>query len=220
MIGVVVAVALGMCYLFLFLTRTPSPKVVPYSDLVTSLQGGEVTRVVFEEESRRIYYNTNSWNVEKDQISEDKSLVSNGQDGDVVDSVETSGVARRHGVTDLNVFRKLMRIQASKPKWEYSTRKIDNDESYLLSLMRDKGTTYSSSPRSLLWLIRSVVATVLVFWPLPLFMWFLRRQLSDANGPPKKRRSSDSMVRFDDVEGVDTAKVELMEVTYIDSPSI
>lgn len=211
-IGVVVAVALGMCYLFLFLTRTPSPKVVPYSDLVTSLQGGEVTRVVFEEESRRIYYNTNSWNVEKDQISEDKSLVSNAQDGDVVDSVETSGVARRQGVTDLNVFRKLMRIQASKPKWEYSTRKIDNDESYLLSLMRDKGTTYSSSPRSLLWLIRSVVATVLVFWPLPLFMWFLRRQLSDANGPTKKRRSSDSMVRFDDVEGVDTAKVELMEI--------
>ncbi|KAG5535284.1 hypothetical protein RHGRI_023159 [Rhododendron griersonianum] len=210
-IGVIVAVALGLCYSFLFLTRTPSPKVVPYSDLVTSLQSGEVTRVMFEEESRRIYYNTNSWRVEKDQISEDKSLV-NAQDGNVVDSVETGGVGRRQGVTVLNVFRKLMRVQASNPKWEYSTRKIDHDESYLLSLMRDTGITYSSSPRSLIWLVRSIVATVLVFWPLPLFMWFLRRQLSDANSHVKKRTSSDSMVTFDDVEGVDTAKVELMEI--------
>lgn len=210
-IGVIVAVALGLCYSFLFLTRTPSPKVVPYSDLVTSLQSGEVTRVMFEEESRRIYYNTNSWRVEKDQISEDKSLV-NAQDGNVVDSVETGGVGRRQGVTVLNVFRKLMRVQASNPKWEYSTRKIDHDESYLLSLMRDTGITYSSAPRSLIWLVRSIVATVLVFWPLPLFMWFLRRQLSDANSHVKKRTSSDSMVTFDDVEGVDTAKVELMEI--------
>lgn len=218
-IGVIVAVALGLCYSFLFLTRTPSPKVVPYSDLVTSLQSGEVTRVVFEEESRRIYYNTNSWRVEKDQISEDKSLV-NAQDGNVVDSVETGGVGRRQGVTVLNVFRKLMRVQASNPKWEYSTRKIDHDESYLLSLMRDTGITYSSAPRSLIWLVRSIVATVLVFWPLPLFMWFLRRQLSDANSHVKKRMPSDSMVTFDDVEGVDTAKVELMEVRYIDLPYI
>lgn len=218
-IGVIVAVALGLCYSFLFLTRTPSPKVVPYSDLVTSLQSGEVTRVMFEEESRRIYYNTNSWRVEKDQISEDKSLV-NAQDGNVVDSVETGGVGRRQGVTVLNVFRKLMRVQASNPKWEYSTRKIDHDESYLLSLMRDTGITYSSAPRSLIWLVRSIVATVLVFWPLPLFMWFLRRQLSDANSHVKKRTSSDSMVTFDDVEGVDTAKVELVEVRYIDLPYI
>ncbi|XP_058226219.1 probable inactive ATP-dependent zinc metalloprotease FTSHI 3, chloroplastic [Rhododendron vialii] len=210
-IGVIVAVALGLCYSFLFLTRTPSPKVVPYSDLVTSLQSGEVTRVMFEEESRRIYYNTNSWRVEKDQISEDKSLV-NAQDGNVVDSVETGGVGRRQGVTVLNVFRKLMRVQASNPKWEYSTRKIDHDEIYLLSLMRDTGITYSSAPRSLIWLVRSIVATVLVFWPLPLFMWFLRRQLSDANSHVRKRTSSDSMVTFDDVEGVDTAKVELMEI--------
>ncbi|KAI8541838.1 hypothetical protein RHMOL_Rhmol08G0092700 [Rhododendron molle] len=210
-IGVIVAVALGLCYFFLFLTRTPSPKVVPYSDLVTSLQSGEVTRVMFEEESRRIYYNTNSWRVEKDQISEDKSLV-NAEDGNVVDSVETGGIGRRQGETVLNVFRKLMRVQASNPKWEYSTRKIDHDESYLLSLMRDTGITYSSAPRSLIWLVRSTVATVLVFWPLPLFMWFLRRQLSDANSHVKKRTSSDSMVTFDDVEGVDTAKVELIEI--------
>ncbi|KAF7136423.1 hypothetical protein RHSIM_Rhsim08G0080800 [Rhododendron simsii] len=210
-IGVIVAVALGLCYSFLFLTRTPSPKVVPYSELVTSLQSGEVTRVMFEEESRRIYYNTNSWSVEKDKMSEGKSLV-NAQDGNVVDAVETRGIGRRQGVTVLNVFRKLMRIQASNPKWEYSTRKIDHDESYLLSLMRDTGITYGSAPRSLLWLARSIVATVLVFWPLPLFMWFLRRQLSDANSPVKRRTSSDSMVTFDDVEGVDTAKVELMEI--------
>lgn len=215
--GVIVAVALGLCYSFLFLTRAQPPRVVPYSDLVTSLQSGEVTRVMFEEESRRIYYNTDSWSVEKDAISEDKSPVY-AQDGNVVDSVGTGRVGRRQGVTVLNVFRKLMRIQASNPKWEYSTRKIDHDESYLLSLMRDMGVRYSSAPQSLLWLVRSIVATVLVFWPLPLFMWYLRRQLFDANSHVKKQTSSDSMVTFDDVEGIDTAKVELMEVRYIDLP--
>ncbi|KAL6994033.1 hypothetical protein U1Q18_012140 [Sarracenia purpurea var. burkii] len=38
-----ISVALGLCYLFLKLTAVPTPKVVPYSDLVTSLQNGTVT---------------------------------------------------------------------------------------------------------------------------------------------------------------------------------
>ncbi|KAL7190673.1 hypothetical protein ACSBR2_022864 [Camellia fascicularis] len=209
-----ISVALGMCYLLLKLTAMPSLKVVPYSDLIMSLQNGIVTKVLFEEGSRRIYYNTDSLSVEKTQISEDKSLESNVQDENVVDTAESSDdVVRNRRITGSNMLKKLMRTQASTPLWKYSTRKIDHDESYLLSLMREKGTTYSSAPQSLLMSMRSVLITVLSLWiPLTPLMWLLYRQLSAANSPARKRRPSNQMVSFEDVEGVDTAKVELMEI--------
>lgn len=209
-----ISVALGMCYLLLKLTAMPSPKVVPYSDLIMSLQNGIVTKVLFEEGSRRIYYNTDSLSVEKTQISEDKSLESNVQDENVVDTAESSDdVVRNRGITGSNMLKKLMRTQASTPLWKYSTRKIDHDESYLLSLMREKGTTYSSAPQSLLMSMRSILITVLSLWiPLTPLMWLLYRQLSAANSPARKRRPSNQLVSFEDVEGVDTAKVELMEI--------
>ncbi|KAL7221507.1 hypothetical protein ACSBR1_023459 [Camellia fascicularis] len=209
-----ISVALGMCYLLLKLTAMPSLKVVPYSDLIMSLQNGIVTKVLFEEGSRRIYYNTDSLSVKKTQISEDKSLESNVQDENVVDTAESSDdVVRNRGITGSNMLKKLMRTQASTPLWKYSTRKIDHDESYLLSLMREKGTTYSSAPQSLLMSMRSVLITVLSLWiPLTPLMWLLYRQLSAANSPARKRRPSNQMVSFEDVEGVDTAKVELMEI--------
>ncbi|KAI8019525.1 hypothetical protein LOK49_LG04G03335 [Camellia lanceoleosa] len=209
-----ISVAVGMCYLLLKLTAMPSPKVVPYSDLIMSLQNGIVTKVLFEEGSRRIYYNTDSLSVEKTQISEDKSLESNVQDENVVDTAESSDdVVRNRGITGSNMLKKLMRTQASTPLWKYSTRKIDHDESYLLSLMREKGTTYSSAPQSLLMSMRSILITVLSLWiPLTPLMWLLYRQLSAANSPARKRRPMNQMVSFEDVEGVDTAKVELMEI--------
>ncbi|CAL5325969.1 unnamed protein product [Camellia sinensis] len=208
-----ISVALGMCYLLLKLTAMPSPKVVPYSDLIMSLQNGIVTKVLFEEGSRRIYYNTDSLSVEKTQISEDKSLESNVQDENVVDTAESSDdFVRNGGITGSNMLKKLTRTQASTPLWKYSTRKIDHDESYLLSLMREKGTTYSSAPQSLLMSMRSILITVLSLWiPLTPLMWLLYRQLSAANSPARKRRPINQMVSFEDVEGVDTAKVELME---------
>ncbi|THG01019.1 probable inactive ATP-dependent zinc metalloprotease FTSHI 3, chloroplastic [Camellia sinensis] len=209
-----ISVALGMCYLLLKLTAMPSPKVVPYSDLIMSLQNGIVTKVLFEEGSRRIYYNTDSLSVEKTQISEDKSLESNVQDENVVDTAESSDdFVRNGGITGSNMLKKLTRTQASTPLWKYSTRKIDHDESYLLSLMREKGTTYSSAPQSLLMSMRSILITVLSLWiPLTPLMWLLYRQLSAANSPARKRRPINQMVSFEDVEGVDTAKVELMEI--------
>ncbi|PSS35057.1 Inactive ATP-dependent zinc metalloprotease FTSHI 3 like [Actinidia chinensis var. chinensis] len=208
-----ISVALGLCYLFLKLTAMPSPKVVPYSDLITSLQNGSVTKVLFEEGSRRIYYNTNLYSVAKTPITEDETVVSNDQDGNMVDSVASGDVVSKQVPTGSNVFRKLMRSRASNPLWEYSTRKIDHDESYLLTLMREKGTIYSSAPQSVFRAIRSILITVLSLWiPLTPLMWLLYRQLSAANSPARKRRSSNQIVGFDDVEGVDAAKVELMEI--------
>ncbi|KAA8530517.1 hypothetical protein F0562_005226 [Nyssa sinensis] len=208
-----VSIILGLCFLFLKLTAMPSPKVVPYSDLIMNLQNGTVTRVLFEEGSRRIYYNANLCSVENTQTSEDNSLARDVQNENPIDTVASSGGVRNHQFMGVNVLRKLTRTQASTPAWEYSTRKIDHDESYLLSLMREKGTTYSSAPQSILMSMRSILITVLSLWiPLTPLMWLLYRQLSAGNSPTRKRRASNQMVSFNDVEGVDAAKVELMEI--------
>ncbi|KAI3824109.1 hypothetical protein L1987_05558 [Smallanthus sonchifolius] len=192
-----ISVVLGLCYLFLKLTAVASPKVVPYSDLITTLHSGNVMKVLFEEGSRRIYYNTASFGT---QNSENNVGVN---DDDVKDSEVTSS----------NVLRKLTKTKTSMPEWQYSTRKIDHDESYLLGLMREKGITYSSSPQSVLMAMRNTLITILSLWiPLTPLMWLLYRQLSAANSPAKKRKPSNQVVNFEDVEGVDTAKVELMEI--------
>jgi ATP-dependent Zn protease len=99
------------------------------------------------------------------------------------------------------------------PEWKYSTRKIDHDEKFLVSLMREKGVTFSSAPQSVLMSMRSTLITVITLWiPLIPLMWLLYRQLSAANSPAKKRKPNSETVGFEDVQGVDSAKVELMEV--------
>lgn len=213
-ISTLISVALGLCYLFLKSTAMPSPKIVPYSDLIASLQNGSVTKVLLEEGSRRIYYNTNSQRLESAKMSEDdKSLPSDVQLDYVANMVESNDMVKARQVKGANVFRKSSRSQASTPEWLYFTRKIDHDEKFLLSLMREKGTSYSSAPQSLLKSMRSIMITVITLWiPLTPLMWILYRQLSAASSPAKKRRPNNQMVSFDDVEGVDAAKTELMEI--------
>lgn len=203
-----ISVILGLCYLFLRLTATPSPKVVPYSDLITSLQGGSVSKVQFEEGTRRIYYNTNLWSLKNAQTGDDNSLV---PDESTIITEESKDIDSNKG--GRNVFSKISKAQGSTPVWQFSTRKIDHDEGYLLSLMREKGTAYGSAPQSALMSIRSLLITMLSLWiPLTPIMWLLYRQLSAANSPARKRKPSNQVVGFNDVEGVDAAKVELMEI--------
>ncbi|XP_060187833.1 probable inactive ATP-dependent zinc metalloprotease FTSHI 3, chloroplastic [Lycium barbarum] len=200
-----ISVVLGLCYLFLRLTATTSPKVVPYSDLITNLQGGTVTKVQFEEGTRRIYYNTNLWNLKNVQTGEDNESTAVIEENKDIDSNKGGR----------NVFSKISKAKGSSsaPLWEFSTRKIDHDEGYLLSLMREKGTAYGSAPQSALMSMRSLLITMLSLWiPLTPIMWLLYRQLSAANSPAKKRKPSNQLVGFNDVEGVDGAKVELMEI--------
>ncbi|TMW99640.1 hypothetical protein EJD97_002231 [Solanum chilense] len=203
-----ISVILGLCYLFLRLTATHSPKVVPYSDLITSLQGGSVSKVQFEEGTRRIYYNTNLWSLKNAQTGEGNSLV---PDESTTITEESKDIDSNKG--GKNVFSKISKAQGSTPVWQFSTRKIDHDEGYLLSLMREKGTAYGSAPQSALMSIRSLLITMLSLWiPLTPIMWLLYRQLSAANSPARKRKPSNQVVGFNDVEGVDAAKVELMEI--------
>ncbi|KAI3452146.1 hypothetical protein Pfo_008811 [Paulownia fortunei] len=204
-----VSIVLGLCFLFLKITAMPTPKVVPYSDLIMSLQNGIVTKVLFEEGTRSIYYNTKLWNDKHTETAVDKSSPPSDS---VLDNNADKDVARNN-LEGKNMFVKLTKSRNSSPAWEFSTRKIDHDESYLLSLMRERGTSYGSAPQSVLVSMRSMLITVLTLWiPLTPLMWILYRQLSAANSPARKRRPSNQLVCFEDVEGVDAAKVELMEI--------
>ncbi|KAL3844551.1 hypothetical protein ACJIZ3_001954 [Penstemon smallii] len=207
-----VSIVLGLCFLFLKVTAMPTPKYVPYSDLVMNLQNGSVTKVLFEEGTRRIYYNTKMLNAkENTENLEDKALPPI-QSENLVDIDASKNVAPSN-LEAKSTVKKLTKSRNSSPSWEFSTRKIDHDEGYLLSLMRERGTSYGSAPQSVLMSMRNMLITVLTLWiPLTPLMWLLYRQLSAANSPAKKRRSSNQLVCFEDVEGVDSAKVELMEI--------
>nr|QKY65093.1 chloroplast putative inactive ATP-dependent zinc metalloprotease FTSHI3 [Passiflora oerstedii] len=222
-----ISVVMGMCYLFLRLTASPSPKVVPYSDLISSLQSGSVANVLLEEGSRRIYYNTNAPVNENSQVTAEESPVINDADENMADGntregdgtaasiVAREGVASITGQTSkIDLLKKFSRHRATaSPKWQFSTRKVEHDEKFLLRLMRDKGIAYSSAPQSILMSVRSTLITIISLWiPLTPLMWLLYRQLSATNSPARKRRPNNQTVTFDDVEGVDTAKVELMEI--------
>lgn len=208
-----VSIVLGLCYLFLKLTALPSPKVVPYSELVMNLQSGSVARVLLEEGSRRIYYNKNPQPDKDNQVSSEEVQEVDASVDQDMNKLATDGISRAGQTKLVNIFGKVSRSRASVPEWQYSTRKIDHDEKFLISLMREKGVTYSSAPQSVLMSVRSTLITVLTLWiPLIPLMWLLYRQLSAANSPARKQKPHSQSVGFDDVEGVDGAKVELMEV--------
>ncbi|KAG9159633.1 hypothetical protein Leryth_013622 [Lithospermum erythrorhizon] len=203
-----VSVVLGLCFLFLKMTAMPIPKAVPYSDFIESVKGGTVSTVQFEEGTRRIYYNITPDVGDVSEIAEDESLAPTenvpNSDGKVVSA--DSHVSEK-------VMSKVFKPRCSIPAWQFATRKIDRDEKFLLNLMREKGTAYGSAPQSALMSLRGMLITLLSLWiPLTPLMWLLYRQLSAANSPAKKRRPSNQLVNFDDVAGVDAAKVELMEV--------
>lgn len=236
----VVSISLGMCFMFLKMTATVPPKLVPYSDLVMNLQSGSVTNVLFEEGSRNIYFNTKGQDVEvldmvqerlssgnaenvdladgtmsKDvaDMDEVRSFSENAENVDVTDGTTSNDVAYASPAKGVSFFRRSLKSKTAAPHWQYSTRKINHDEKFLLSLMREKGTLYSSAPQSMLSSMRNILITVLTVWiPLAPIMWLMYRQLSVGNSPARKRKSSKQMVSFDDVEGVDSAKVELMEI--------
>lgn len=207
------SIIFSLCFLFLKLTALPPPKIVPYSDLITSLQSGVVTKVLVEEGSRRIYYNVNSQIVKTDQVSSEESQVKDVSVDKDIDKLSSEETLRAGPTPRLNILRKFSRTRASIPEWQYSTRKIDHDEKFLVKLMREKGVTYCSAPQSVLMSMRSTLITVITLWiPLIPLMWLLYRQLSTANSPARKQIPHSQAVGFDDVEGVDSAKVELMEI--------
>ncbi|KAK3144530.1 hypothetical protein QOZ80_4AG0314300 [Eleusine coracana subsp. coracana] len=98
-------------------------------------------------------------------------------------------------------------------KWPYYARRVPHDEGFLLGLMREGGVDYRSSPRPAGKLLVDMLSTLLTLWVslLPM-MWFIQRQMSAGGGADKRRRTRKQRVLFDDVQGVDEAKEELVEI--------
>ncbi|KAF0890461.1 hypothetical protein E2562_002830 [Oryza meyeriana var. granulata] len=98
-------------------------------------------------------------------------------------------------------------------KWPYYARRVPHDEGFLLGLMRDGGVDYRSAPRPAGRLLVDMLSTLLTLWVslLPM-MWFIQRQMSAGGGAEKRRRPRKQRVGFEDVQGVDEAKEELVEV--------
>ena len=102
---------------------------------------------------------------------------------------------------------------AAAAKWPYYARRVPHDEGFLLGLMREGGVDYRSAPRPAGRLLVDMLTTLLTLWfsLLPM-MWFLQRQMSSGGSADKRRRPRKQRVGFEDVQGVDEAKEELVEV--------
>ncbi|XP_052153671.1 probable inactive ATP-dependent zinc metalloprotease FTSHI 3, chloroplastic [Oryza glaberrima] len=159
-------------------------KEVAYSDLLAGLRAGAVTAVAFEEDSRRIYF---------------RRAADDGGGSDDADAGADAGEARRSA--------------AAAARWPCYARRVPHDEGFLLGLMRDGGVDYRSAPRPAGRLLVDMLSTLLTLWVslLPM-MWFIQRQMSAGGGAEKRRRPRKQRVGFDDVQGVDEAKEELVEV--------
>jgi hypothetical protein len=105
---------------------------------------------------------------------------------------------------------------APAPKWPYYARRVPHDEGFLLGLMRDGRVDYRSSPRPAGRLLVDMLSTLLTLWvSLVPVMWFIQRQMSGAGGADKRRKPRKQRVGFDDVQGIDEAKEELVEVYVV-----
>ncbi|KAJ3679627.1 hypothetical protein LUZ60_017638 [Juncus effusus] len=102
--------------------------------------------------------------------------------------------------------------ESSSSVRRYHSRKIDRDEKFLLGLLREKGVIYRSAPPSVSKTLVSCIGTIFGLWigVIPV-IWLLERRLH-GNKKKRKRTEMRQMVSFDDVQGVDSAKEELMEV--------
>ncbi|CAN6248976.1 unnamed protein product [Urochloa humidicola] len=173
--------------LLLFAARLALPKnvakEVAYSDLVAGLREGAVSAVAFEEDSRRIYFSRKAGDC------------GSGDEAGEEAAGETESAA------------------AEAPKWPYYARRVPHDEGFLLGLMREGGVDYRSAPRPAGRLLVDMLSTLLTLWVslLPM-MWFIQRQMSGGGSADKRRKPRKQRVGFDDVQGVDEAKEELVEI--------
>lgn len=79
--------------------------------------------------------------------------------------------AMRNGMLkQSSLLKKSTKAKRLAPLWQYSTRKIDYEESYFSR----RGTAFVSAPRSVLTSVRSIPHTILTLWiPLiPLMLFF------------------------------------------------
>lgn len=188
------------------LTAGPAPQSIQYSDLIDHIHARTVTSALFEEGSQRLLFNVQAVVNEP----ESRTLVVELPGATTAESRSAEQVGGAEASSSGNSEKAKVQPQG---EWQYVTRRVRNDEAYLLGLMREKGVRYSSAPQSVSASLRSLLFTVISLWlPLSPLLWLLHRQISGNNSSTQRRRSNSRLVNFTDVAGIDTAKAELAEI--------
>ncbi|MFS7947889.1 putative AAA+ ATPase domain, ATPase, AAA-type, core, peptidase M41, FtsH extracellular [Helianthus anomalus] len=192
------SIAMGLCYYLLLKPKGSKCKVVPYSDLLKGLQDGSVTRVQFKENSRRIMYN---------------STPQSSKLTDVLKNMLTK-LSRKESRGDGDEKRQeLVASRVHNRGWQFSTIYIDDDYRQLLDLMKEKGTTYGLDPEPFLVSTgRRVFSTLLNQAPSWAMLSLVAHGLGGGGSSIARKPSKNNTVTFDDIQGVDEAKMELMEI--------
>ncbi|KAL4581901.1 hypothetical protein LXL04_006435 [Taraxacum kok-saghyz] len=215
-----ISLAMGICYLLLK-SKGQKCKVVPYSDLLKGLQDGSITRVQFKENSRSIMYNTNPQTSQSTKIV-NKQHSKSYNDANFKEMVASflAKLSRKHEGSSLTLTEsnsKVLDFEEMKREkynhgWEFSTRYIDDDYRELLHLMKEKGTTYGLDPEPFYVSGgRRVFSTLLNQAPSWAMLYMVSLGLGGGGSIARKPSKNDA-VTFDDVEGVDEAKAELLEI--------
>nr|GEU31251.1 probable inactive ATP-dependent zinc metalloprotease FTSHI 3, chloroplastic [Tanacetum cinerariifolium] len=176
--------------------------VVPYSCLADGIRDESVTQVQFVEDSPLIYYNTKP---SVDQTAE---------------------------VSKIDLGR--MALMTLSSKWQYQTRNVGDDIFQLVKMLKDQGITYGSEPNRVLlstsmknalaymlhskstknvldFMINSGPGCIMVL--LQIMQCYQLISVERNRGRlPKSIKSKKQSVTFSDVEGVDDAKAELLEI--------
>ncbi|KAK9054057.1 hypothetical protein SSX86_025133 [Deinandra increscens subsp. villosa] len=214
-----ISVAMGLCYLVLK-SKGQRCKLVPCSDLLKGLQDGSVTRVQFKENSRRIMYNIKPQNPENALVS--KKITHPMFKFQETVTTMLAKLSRKHDVVVQShksridgdkKNRKLVASQAPTHGWQFSTIYIDDDYKELLDLMKEKGTTYGLDPEPFLVSTgRRVFSVLLNQAPSWAMLSLVAHGLGGGGSSIARKPSKNNTVTFDDVQGVDEAKIELMEI--------
>ncbi|XP_076939232.1 putative inactive ATP-dependent zinc metalloprotease FTSHI 3, chloroplastic [Bidens hawaiensis] len=199
-----ISVAVALCYLLLK-PNGPKCKLVPYSNLLKGLQDGSVTRVQFKENSRRIMFSERAKTLNKKTEATFKLQ-------DIITSMLTK-LSRKHDGDNNNNNRELVANRVVfKRGWQFKTLYIDDDYKQLLDLMKEKGTTYGLDPEPFLVSTgRRIFSTLLSQAPSWAMLSLVAHGLG-GGGTIARKPSKNSTVSFDDIQGVDEAKIELMEI--------
>ncbi|KAJ4819193.1 ATP-dependent zinc metalloprotease FTSH-like protein [Rhynchospora pubera] len=97
---------------------------------------------------------------------------------------------------------------------KYKTRTVKKDKKFLLGLLHDKEVVYRSVRPSLCRFLFTSICTIALFWiTIVPVIWFSEVwHNSLGNSTKKYRTGTRQKVTFDDVQGVNSAKAELIEV--------
>lgn len=106
-------------------------------------------------------------------------------------------------------------LKAFVPKWQYRTRNVGDDKHALIKMLKDKEITYGSDPELLSASMKNflfVMLQIAPYWIMVLVSCYQLNVQLNLGKMKKRKPSKKQSITFDDVEGVDAAKAELLEI--------